>query len=710
MNKQIEIVALGNKKIELKEEDRIFSILYRSYWNEIEKHLHKYEEALQRDSKAVSNIKLASAKKVLQTNHPSSELAPYAGAIRVLIREYREKYEYDTPDMVLYELQKTFETIGLQILEKVFADEECKLNGDNLERRIKKFENKYLVDEYENEYIGSDSYEEYLSHYKWDDYNDLNEYMLIKYANKRFWDVFEKENDRFGNMDEFQGTNADMLIQDVLKEIEWRQEYLKNPSFNSLIYKIRLLCAQTILEVIRCTSDALELNLNMEYAMWENYQICLRNINTLRKQSGEDSKKMVLEALKAFPFEKPLYKYIYREFGDVDGAVTKLADYYGMDITDYKKEVMEEYVEMLPTLNLDSEEDILMRLEIIQKKKKDLAYDELLQTENVLNKRLQEIDIMKRTVRGKLYESRDEATNVQKDYEVLEKFINRIEFSQYNLLEKKVSEEVKTKVFSLSFMSDSFNSDHTYVLAELDPILNYQIKLQTWSKELKESRKPWETSKKIILESDIPGECKEKLKYWDFDGLKKYYPVLIEFERPILFWQVSLFGWSSYYVLTNKRVLHVNKIKQTAIELKDCNKIEYLNGQVQITESMQKEHLEISVRCPVEKIKYLKDVLNVLGDALCECDERIFEVAEDYYPNMSNVTSVQEDITNQIKGLFQGKVSPLLKKAQKSLNGILESADIQELEKTQRIRFCSQCGASVKEDDRFCSSCGAKIR
>lgn len=419
---------------------------------------------------------------------------------------------------------------------------------------------------------------------------------------------------------------------------------------------------------------------------------------------------MVLEALKAFPFEKPLYKYIYREFGDVDGAVTKLADYYGMDITDYKKEVMEEYVEMLPTLNLDSEEDILMRLETVQKKKKDLAYDELLQTENVLNKRLQEIDIMKRTVRGKLYESRDEATNVQKDYEVLEKFINRIEFSQYNLLEKKVSEEVKTKAFSLSFMSDSFNSDHTYVLAELDPILNYQIKLQTWSKELKESRKPWETSKKIILESDIPGECKEKLKYWDFDGLKKYYPVLIEFERPILFWQVSLFGWSSYYVLTNKRVLHVNKIKQTAIELKDCNKIEYLNGQVQITESMQKEHLEISVRCPVEKIKYLKDVLNVLGDALCECDERIFEVAEDYYPNMSNVTSVQEDITNQIKGLFQGKVSPLLKKAQKSLNGILESADIQESEKTQRIRFCSQCGASVKEDDRFCSSCGAKIR
>ena len=103
-------------------------------------------------------------------------------------------------------------------------------------------------------------------------------------------------------------------------------------------------------------------------------------------------------------------------------------------------------------------------------------------------------------------------------------------------------------------------------------------------------------------------------------------------------------------------------------------------------------------------------MLKVLKNALCECDERLFEVAADYYPDMSNVTSVQEDITNQIKGLFQGKVSPFLKRAQKSLNGILESADIQESEKTQRIRFCSQCGASVKEDDRFCSSCGAKIR
>lgn len=710
MNKQIEIVALGKNKIELKEEDRIFSILYRSYWNEIEKHLHKYEEALQRDSKAVSNIKLASVKKVLQTNHPSSELASYAGAIRVLIREYREKYEYDAPDMVLYDLQKTFETIGLQMLKNVFADEKCNLNGDNLESRIKKFENKYLIDEYENVYIGSDSYEEYLSRYKWDDYNDLNEYMLIQYANKRFWDVFEKENDRFGNMEEFQETNADILIQEVLKEIEWRQEYLKNPSSNNLIYKIRLLCAQTILEVIRCTSDALELNLNMEYAKWENYQICLRNIDTLRKQCGADSERIALEALKAFPFEKPLYKYLYREFGDVDGAVTKLADYYGMNVAAYKEEAIQEYVEMLPVLNMDSEEDILMRLETIQKKKRDLAYDGRLQTENVLNKRLQEIDIMKRTVRGKLYESRDEATNVQKDYEILGKFINSIEFNQYDLLEKKVSEELRTKAFSLSFMSDSFNSDHTYVLSELDPILNYQIKLQIWSRELKESRSPWETSKKVILESDIPEDCKEKLKYWDFNGLKKYYPVLLEFERPILFWQVSLFGWSNYYILTNKRVLHVNKINQTEIELKNCNKIEYLNGQLQIIESIQKESLEIPVRCPVEEIKYLKDVLKVLKNALCECDERLFKVAADYYPDMSNVTFVQEDITNQIKGLFQGKVSPFLKRAQKSLNGILESADIQESEKTQRIRFCSQCGASVKEDDRFCSSCGAKIR
>ena len=128
MNRQREIVALGENKIELKEEDRIFSMLYRFYWDEIEKYIHKYEEALQRDSKAVGNIKLTSVKKVLQTDYPSSDLAPYAGVIRVLIREYREKYEYDTPDMVLYDLRNTFETIGLSILEKVFADERCNLN------------------------------------------------------------------------------------------------------------------------------------------------------------------------------------------------------------------------------------------------------------------------------------------------------------------------------------------------------------------------------------------------------------------------------------------------------------------------------------------------------------------------------------------------------------------------------------------------------
>lgn len=167
MNEEEKQIVLGSTHIKFSEEDRIFALLYKAYTLEIGKYIRGYEEALRLDSKAVGNIKMTSIKTVLKTNHSSDELVPYAGAMRVMIREYRENHDYDEPSIALYSLREAFEKKGLSILEQIFTSGKYGLEKCELYKRLQKFENQCYIDEYQNEYCGGGSFEEYVADFGW---------------------------------------------------------------------------------------------------------------------------------------------------------------------------------------------------------------------------------------------------------------------------------------------------------------------------------------------------------------------------------------------------------------------------------------------------------------------------------------------------------------------------------------------------------------
>ncbi len=237
--------------------------IYKLYHEEIDPLISKYELALQQDAKAIGKIKLAALNSVLNVNDVNADIVPYAAHLRVIINEYREKYEYEEPDMVIYDIRETFEKSGEKILRKVFQNGFYGLTITELYERLKTFEYEYHKWGYKD-YCGTKTFDDFVAEESWEDFEDINVYMYIYYRDKSFWNVFSKESDRFGDMSS-SIRDKERIIQEAKKEIEWRNEYLKNPNQNSLVRNMETLCEKTIIDLISVTLQALQINIDINF-------------------------------------------------------------------------------------------------------------------------------------------------------------------------------------------------------------------------------------------------------------------------------------------------------------------------------------------------------------------------------------------------------------------------------------------------------------
>lgn len=685
------IVTLDSSTLSFNTRDRIEGVLYKLYHEKIDPMISQYERALKLDVKAVGSIKLASLKVILSTSNETVDLTPFAADFQNKITEYREAHNYDDPGLIIYNISETFRTSGMEILKQVFESEKYGLNTFDLNDCIKKFELQYHKECYQKHYVGTKSFEEFLKEEAWGnyDYENINELMLTKFQDELFWDLFNQEMGRFGDLSSNKGEE---IIAEVQKEILWRQEYLNNPKNSNFVLNLKVLCEKSILNIISNTLLLLELDLNISHCNWETYQSCLGKIKLLQNNSSSlsDKKKIIISALETFPLEKSLYRHILKVFGDADGNITSLANFFELDINLFKSELLEEYIATLPPINMNFENEISERLQEIFRQKQFLGCSFSISKEEELQRRLQELDILQRTVRGQLYETREEAERVRNDYSLLVSRIQNIDFDSYNLLDQNDIEKIKSDLFSSTFKSDAFKNNPDYVLDELTPVLKRYIQIQTWREQLQKSIEPWIMVEEIVRKSDIIPEIKDKLKYWNFTGLKKYYPSLLKFERPVLFLKISLFGWSKYFVLTNKRGLLISENEQRSIAINNKTDIRYINGQLSFRNEEKNNSLVIPINYPENKAEQFTDVLKLIALTLCNRQEVLFEIPENFYPDKNSTHSAGAVFTNRIKGIF------------KSLNGFLGDSD----DSTPSVRYCPQCGAIVKEKDKFCTTCG----
>lgn len=428
-----------------------------------------------------------------------------------------------------------------------------------------------------------------------------------------------------------------------------------------------------------------------------------KNLKTLQLDR-EQRKKIAYQMLCEDPSEREYYEYCMLQFPEELGGLMQLAVIAGCEPNqECKKTILGKYYASLKAMDKLDEIEIKEQLEQISMFKKKLRYDVFTVKEDELQKRLKELDIIQRTVKGVLYDSREKAEELRWDYEVLNNLIKETKLSSLNLLDDMELLKIREHFLSADYVSDEFHNDSSYVLNEVNPLLEHQRNLQQWRKELLESREPWVTAEEIMQKSGVQSVLNEELKYADFDGIRKYCPLLLTYEKPVIYLQKSLFGWSNYLVITNKRALHIEKRQQISVEWTETTKIDYGAGLLLFSNPESGERISIRVRWPEEKIKYVLDVLKVLIFTLKECDEQLFKIAENDIRTEVNVQNQKEIWKGALKNSFASFLRS--RDTEKQRDDVKNEIAMDK----DKIQYCTHCGYAAAVSDRFCKNCGHKL-
>ena len=433
--------------------------------------------------------------------------------------------------------------------------------------------------------------------------------------------------------------------------------------------------------------------------------------NILSDGLTEDNLEAFIDNMDNFPVNLVDYSMLLNSFGDREHEIRKIMEFLGAE--DAYRKLQRYYLDKrisdiakIRNFKKYEEEQLKDYRRTIEQEMELLGMDETAEVSalSAIRDQLAVIDQNLRTVRGKLYETREEAFKVRKDYEYLASLIKDIDFGSYDLSDQDEIARIKKGLLEASFASDAFQKDSAYILDELKPVLAHHIQLQTWRKQLYESREPW------ILAGEILQSVKGQFKYWDFKGLKKYYPAFLEHERPIFFYQISLFGWSNYFVLTNKRGLRVTKNSQEEIVLDEKISVVCQNGHVLFRREEPAAVLDIPLKYPENQAGYFQDVLGMLAVTLSTCEESLFDLPENFYSDVREGDKTGTGFQKQFQDMFQGKVAPFFKNTKKTFGILGGDKDNGFSKGTDTVQYCTQCGAMVKKTDNFCCVCGSKVK
>lgn len=629
-------VTLGGERFDFDEADQIGKQLFDRYREIINLGINHYLTILEIDSRAVGLLKMKGIEVALDSSEVSeSDKVPYACALRVLINQFRSAYEdqqvaggnddfiYETPDDAIDSIVDTIIESGESILYDIFSDDTYSLSLDQINKKIldlrieryRIFYEQFYKEDYE-------SFESFVYERLNDDSENesfhINDTIAGKYEKKtELWrELTDFGYKTFPDLEKFSGKQINVAAK---KEIAWRKEYLGKKQNSSIVLNVKHICMRNVIELIYYTFDAFGIKTRRDYFKWTAYQNCLMNLIILQDGKTQEADKITIEALKEFPFEKNLYKYVLREFGDEDGSVTKIADFLDFDIADFKEELLTTYISTMKDVPSWDEDGLKDQLEKVHNYKKFLAYDVPTDIEEKIEAQLKKIDLMMRTVRDKVYETREEADNVKSDYAYLNNIMrHNIDFTIYDYFNSIDITNITNYLLAQPYKSDAFKNDQAYVLNELQPVLDRYKQVQVWREQIYTSKEPWKMIESVVLNCGIMPALKDKFKYWNFDGLKKYRPILYQYEGPVLYYQLSLFGWSNYFVLTNKRAIHIIKKTQQAIFLNEKISVDYQNGALMFIEDKKTIVMNIPFKYNDDLKDPLVDVLNLIVAALCK--------------------------------------------------------------------------------------------
>lgn len=243
------------------------------------------------------------------------------------------------------------------------------------------------------------------------------------------------------------------------------------------------------------------------------------------------------EIMSLNPYNYAVYEYILRKYGDEEYALEEFADYFGVNL-EYIKESMVEV--LFNTFKFETEHEAINdeikinlmceSLGIINCKYSALA-----------NEKVQEFDLIARTIDGKVYESRHEADAVRKDKNSLEKIINKLDKQdKQSLLNAKMEIEhtnFKTDVYvetlsEINSILDEMEKQERTVnirglkktydsIEEAKKVKEDVNSMEIIMSEIKEdSAEEFTKGKQRVQESECHKDVKERYLYLIDDSLK----------------------------------------------------------------------------------------------------------------------------------------------------------------------------------------------
>lgn len=135
----------------------------------------------------------------------------------------------------------------------------------------------------------------------------------------------------------------------------------------------------------------------------------LQNLE-LNRIPADKIKSVLMESFENNPYNKDIYLYALKKFGDKYGSLSQLAEYFGFSIDEDKIKIVDAE---FPQNAFENEENCISAFRLLKDKADEIGLGNLSPMQVKLKEKIEAFELEARTLNGKVYQSREEVALIK---------------------------------------------------------------------------------------------------------------------------------------------------------------------------------------------------------------------------------------------------------------------------------------------------------